>query len=104
MGKLLAIGGLAAALASIALNAQAPTPEAGFTSLFNGKDLTGWKIGGPAESFKVQDGAIVANGMPSHAYYDGPFRNHSFRNFEVKVDVMTRAGSNGGVYVLTSYQ
>ncbi len=22
--------------------------ESGFTSLFNGKDLTGWKIGGPA--------------------------------------------------------
>jgi len=79
-------------------------PEAGFTSLFNGKDLTGWKISGAAESFKVEDGAIVANGSASHAYYDGPFKNHSFRNFELKVDVMTRQGSNGGVYVLTEYQ
>src|ERR1043165_1012694 len=73
-------------------------PESGFPSLFNGKDLTGWKISGPSESFSVKDGAIVANGQASHVYYDGPFHDHSFRNFEVKVDVMTRPGSNGGVY------
>ena len=81
-----------------------PVVEAGFTSLFNGRDFTGWKIAGPAETFTIQDGAIVAKGATSHCYYDGPFRNHSFRNFELKVDVMTRAGSNGGVYVLTEYQ
>ena len=76
-----------------------PADEPGFTSLFNGKDLTGWKIGGPQESFTVQDGAIVAKGATSHIYYDGSVRDHSFRNFELKVDVMTRAGANGGVYV-----
>jgi hypothetical protein len=81
-----------------------PRVEPGFTSLFNGKDFAGWKISGPAESFTIQDGAIVANGATSHAYYDGPFRNHSFRDFELKVDVMTRAGSNGGIYVLTELQ
>lgn len=87
-----------------AAQAGAPAVESGFTSLFNGKDFTGWKIGGPAESFTIQDGAIVAKGAASHAYYDGPFRNHSFRNFELKVDIMTLAGSNGGVYVLTEFQ
>jgi 3-keto-disaccharide hydrolase len=87
-----------------AAQAGAPRVEPGFTRLFNGKDFSGWKIGGPAESFRIEDGAIVANGAASHAYYDGPFRNHSFRNFELKVDVMTRAGSNGGVYVLTEFQ
>jgi hypothetical protein len=87
----------------LVLALQAPAAESGFTSLFNGKDLTGWKIFGPEESFKVEDGAIVANGSASHAYYDGPFHDHSFRNFELKIDVMTRPGSNGGVYVLTQY-
>ena len=82
----------------------AATVEPGFTDLFNGKDLTGWTISGPAESFTVKDGAIVANGAASHAYYTGPFHDHSFRNFELKVDVMTREGSNGGVYVLTELQ
>jgi hypothetical protein len=86
------------------LQSAAPPVEPGFTSLFNGTDFTGWKISGPAESFTIQDGAIVANGATSHAFYDGSFHDHSFRNFELKVDVMTRAGSNGGVYVLTELQ
>jgi hypothetical protein len=94
------------ALAAVAgiLQAASPATEPGFTGLFNGKDFTGWKIAGPAESFTIKDGAIVANGAASHAYYDGPVGNHSFRNFELKVDVMTQPGSNGGVYVLTEYQ
>ena len=82
---------------------QAPAVEPGWTSLFNGKDFTGWKISRP-ESFKIEDGAIVANGMAGHAYYDGPFKDHTFRNFELKVDVKAGANSNGGVYVLTEYQ
>lgn len=88
--------------ALLAATIQPPATEAGWTQLFNGKDFTGWKISNP-ESFKIEDGAIVANGSPGHAYYDGDFRNHTFRNFELKVDVMTRANSNGGIYVLTEY-
>src|SRR5258708_30296755 len=61
-------------------------------------------MGGRTESFKIEEGAIVANGAGSHCYYDGSFRNHSFRNFELKVDVMTRPGANGGVYVLTEFE
>jgi hypothetical protein len=88
----------------LAASLQAPAPEPGFTSLFNGKDFTDWKIGGPAETFTVQDGAIVAQGTASMIYYDGPFRNHAFRNFELKVDVMTKPGSNGGIWIMTDYQ
>ena len=86
-----------------ALVSQQPATEPGFTSLFNGKDFTGWKVSKP-ESFKIEDGAIVANGTAGHAYYDGEFRQHAFRDFELKVDVMTRANSNGGVYFMTEYQ
>jgi hypothetical protein len=84
---------------------QTGTPEAGFTQLFNGKDFTGWKLANPA-AFKIEDGAIVANaqGGPGHAFYDGPFRNHTFRNFELKVDVMTRPNSNGGIFILTEFK
>jgi hypothetical protein len=82
---------------------QVPPAEPGWTSLFNGKDFTGWKLSKP-ESFKIEDGAIVANGTAGHAFYDGDFRKHTFRNFELKVDVMTRANSNGGVYVLTEFE
>jgi hypothetical protein len=87
-----------------ALQRNAPIVEPGFTSLFNGTDLTGWKIAGAPESFAITDGAIVASGPASHAYYDGSFRNHRFRNFELRIDVMVRAGGNGGVYVLTEFE
>lgn len=90
--------------AAFLLAVRPQAPDTGFTSLFNGKDFTGWKIAGPAESFRIEDGAIVANGAASHAYYDGEVGSHSFRNFELRIDVMTRAGSNGGIYVLTEYE
>jgi len=78
--------------------------ELGWTELFNGKDLTGWKISGNLATFKLVEGALVANGPPAHAFYDGPFMNHAFRNFELKVDVMAKNNSNGGIYVLTEWQ
>jgi hypothetical protein len=96
---------LALSIAPLAFAAfvQMPQAEPGFTSLFNGKDFTGWKLANP-ESFRIEDGAIVANGRAGHAFYDGPFRDHAFKNFELRVDVMTRAGSNGGIYILTGFQ
>lgn len=88
----------------LAVAMQTPAAEPGFTQLFNGKDFTGWKLSN-APSFTIEDGAIVAKavGMQGHAFYDGPFMNHSFRNFELKVDVMTRQNSNGGVFILTEF-
>jgi len=93
-----------AACVGAALQFPPAAAEPGFTTLFSGKDLTGWKAGGPQDSFSVQDGAIVTAGPTSHLYYVGDFHNHQFRNFELKVDVITRQGANGGVYVLTEYE
>jgi hypothetical protein len=81
--------------------------EKGFTPLFNGKDLTGWTKAKENEaSFQVKDGAIVANGKRCHLFYTGPFKGKApaFTNFELKVDVMTKAVSNGGIYFHTAYQ
>lgn len=94
-----------AALAIVPVTAvqNQPAVEPGFTSLFNGTDFTGWRVANP-DAFSIRDGAIVANGTPGHAYYDGPVENHAFRNFELKVDVMTEPGSNGGIFIMTEYQ
>ena len=90
----------------LAIPALIPTACAqdGWTTLFNGKDLTGWKIGGNQDSFKIIDGALVANGPVAHAFYEGPFHNHDFKNFELLVDVKTEPVSNGGVYFHTEFQ
>jgi hypothetical protein len=92
---------LIVALLASALSAGA---QDGWISLFNGTDLTGWKVGGNAASFSVQDGAIVSNGQTAHCFYDGTVQNHNFRNFELQVDLLTEPGANGGVYFDTEYQ
>lgn len=78
--------------------------EPGFTSLFDGKDMDGWKAGDNPISWSVHDGAIVAHGTHSHLFYVGDFKSHMFKNFELRVDVMTRPGANGGVYIQTELQ
>jgi len=78
--------------------------EDGWTSLFNGKDLTGWKVNEHQSTFSVQDGAIVAHGPRSHCFYVGDFHDHNFKDFELTVDVMTKPNSNGGIYIQTEYQ
>jgi len=80
-------------------------PEKGFKSLFNGKDLDGWTKAKENEgTFSVKDGAIVASGPRCHLYYTGKVNNHNWKNFELKVDVMTLPSSNGGIYFHTEYQ
>ena len=76
----------------------------GFTSLFNGKDLTGWKASEHPDTFSVEEGAIVTHGPRSHCFYTGNFHQHTFKDFELKVDVMTRPKANGGIYIQTEYQ
>ena len=78
--------------------------EKGWTSLFNGKDFTDWKVNENTSTFSIKDGAIVANGPRSHCFYVGTFQNHTFKDYELKVDVMTLPGSNGGIYIDTEYQ
>lgn len=79
--------------------------EDGWFSLFDGETLNGWKQSTEGTSFSVVDGAIVAKGAPKgHLYYDGDVQQHNFRNFELKLQVKTMAGANGGVYFQTAYQ
>ncbi|MBN8789311.1 MAG: DUF1080 domain-containing protein [Terrimonas sp.] len=72
-------------------------------SLFDGKSLDGWKESeGP--SFSIENGAIKVAGKRSHLYYDGPVQNHNFKNFEVKMQILTKPNSNSGFYFHTLFQ
>jgi hypothetical protein len=86
--------------------ADAPKPDKdGWYSLFNGKDLEGWKVSEEnADSFRVEDGHIVANGEPAHLYYAGPVNDAKFKNFQWKCEIMTRPKANSGMYFHTNYQ
>lgn len=97
---LLAMGGFAA---------DTSEPENGFTSLFDGKTLDGWKVGQNANAFQVHDGMIVmeypaTDRGPAHLFYVGTVNDHNFKNFDLRVEVMTFPGANSGIYFHTKYQ
>ncbi|MCC7083869.1 MAG: DUF1080 domain-containing protein [Pirellulales bacterium] len=74
----------------------------GWVNMFDGQTLKGWKVSTDhPESFKVVDGAIVANGDVAHLYYE---TEKPFVNFEFEADVMTKPKSNSGIYFHTKYQ
>lgn len=76
----------------------------GWINLFDGQSLAGWKASEHPTTFSVQDGMIVVFGDRAHLFYDGQVLNHSFKNFEFKVNVMTTPGSNSGLFIHTTYQ
>lgn len=78
--------------------------EDGWISLFNGKNLDGWKAGDNAETFSVEDGLLKVAGERSHIYYVGDVEDHHFQNFEFKAVIMTKPGANSGIYFHTRYQ
>jgi len=76
----------------------------GWTPLFDGESLDGWKASEREGTFSVEDGKIVVHGKRSHLYYVGPVQNANFKNFELKADVYTLPGSNSGIYFHTEFQ
>jgi len=86
-----------------AVAAVAADDEAGFKPLMDGKTFAGWKIAEEnTNTFRLEDGAFVANGNRCHLFYIGD--EQPFKNFHLKVDVMTDTNSNGGIYFHTKYQ
>lgn len=76
----------------------------GWQSLFNGKDLTGWKASEKEGCFSVENGAIKVSNGRSHLFYTGLVENADFTDFEFSAQVMTTPGSNSGIYFHTEYQ
>jgi hypothetical protein len=77
--------------------------EDGFKPLMDGKTFKGWKKAEESpETWTIQDGAFVAHGKRCHLFYVGDEK--PFKDFHLKVEVMTREHSNGGIYFHTKYQ
>lgn len=94
---------LAALFVAASLSA-ADTTE-GWTSMFNGKDLTGWKSNEEVPGcFTVEDGALKVSGGRAHLFYVGPNGDAKFKSFILKAKVKTTPGANGGLYFHTQFQ
>ncbi len=95
---------LFAVIAALVIPMSAAESEEGFVSLFDGKTLDGWKANHKPEDFSIEDGAIKANGDCTHLFYEGKVNGAKFKDFELRLDVMTRKTSNGGVFIHTKFQ
>jgi hypothetical protein len=79
-------------------------------TLFNGKDLTGWKLINEKQKngFSVVNGILENNpvqteGAP-HISYGNIRTEQEFEDFNLKLDVLVPAGSNSGVYLRGMYE
>jgi hypothetical protein len=78
--------------------------------LFNGKDLTGWRLTDPAavSGWSVKDGLLVntvehEEGKP-HKNYGNLRTDREFEDFNLKVEVRVDEGQNSGVYLRGIYE
>ena len=77
----------------------------GWTSLFNGTSMEGWKAAENPGTFTVDSGMIIVHGPRAHLFYTGTGNQPAdFKNFEFKARVMTTPGSNSGIFIHTAYQ
>jgi hypothetical protein len=76
-------------------------PDPQFRSLFNGKDLTGWKLRNPAghNSWTVLPGGILKNTVEKGSHGTDLLTEQTFLNFTVRYEFMTPDGSNSGFYL-----
>ena len=95
---------LASLLALPATLSTALLAQSDWIPLFNGSSLDGWKASKHRQSFRVEGGKIVVGGPRSHLFYSGGVRNATFKNFELKAEVMTRPGADSGIYFHTHFQ
>jgi opacity protein-like surface antigen len=99
---------LLSVLATVLCTAAASAAD-GWTSIFNGKDLSGWKSNAatenqPAGVFSAKNGELIVSGGRAHLFYVGADGDANFKNFEFKAKVKTTQGSNGGIYFHTRLQ
>src|SRR5215471_8035433 len=99
MKKSLAFITLAALMASatVALAAE----EEGFVPLFNGKDLSGWKLRRPDghQSWSVLPDGVLKNTVEKGAHGTDLVSDKKFWNFTVRYEYMTPENSNSGFYL-----
>jgi hypothetical protein len=77
----------------------------GWISMFNGRDLSGWKSNDETPNvFTVSDGVLKVSGGRAHLFYVGPDGAANFKNFEFKAKVMTMPGANSGIYIHTEFE
>ena len=81
--------------------AAAEDSGGGWMDLFNGRDLTGWKLVNPTgtNGWRVENGLVI-NQTPSMNIYT----EKQFKDFDLHCDYQVPPKSNAGIYILNRYE
>lgn len=71
-------------------------------SLFNGKDLSGWKVYG-TEKWYVEDGLLICESGPDKAYGYLATEKH-YKDFELELEFKQEANGNSGVFIRSTIE
>ena len=78
--------------------------------LFNGKDLSGWKLSNPKKKngWRVRDGCLD-NASPKRDFaaygsYGNLITERKFNDFELSIEYNVPAGGNSGIYLRGAYE
>jgi tRNA A-37 threonylcarbamoyl transferase component Bud32 len=68
----------------------------GFTPLFNGKDLTGWKVHPPkADNWEVKDGILACRRGPESYLFS---ERDDYQDFHLRAEARINQAGNSGIY------
>jgi hypothetical protein len=77
-----------------------PKHDGDWVQLFNGKDLTGWKVyPSGTGNWKVEDGVLVGSGPASHLFSD----RDDYENFHYRAEAKINDKGNSGQYFRTRF-
>lgn len=97
------VGGLSACAAAPQPSAGSAPSSGGWVSLFNGRDLSGWRPNRQPASYSVRDGILRVQAVDesSHLFYVDTLRDGFVRlkNFELEIEARSEPGSNSGIYL-----
>lgn len=99
--KKLSLLTIATLLTTASLALAAGDDEKAFQPLFNGKDLSGWKLRNPNgnHSWTVLPGGILKNTVEKGVHGTDLVSEKKFWNFTVRYEYMTPENSNSGFYL-----
>src|ERR1039458_117879 len=87
--------------ATMGMTALAADDEKDFTPLFNGKDLTGWRLRNRSKpSWSVEPGGILKNTAQEEEHNGSDLlTTNKFWNFTVRYEYMTPQDANSGFFL-----
>ncbi|MGW2103509.1 ThuA domain-containing protein [Streptomyces olivaceoviridis] len=86
------LGGIRYAIGAVQADCR---PESGYTALFDGDSLDGWRQAGPGSFTLSDDGTLTSSGGMGLLWYAG----RSFGSYSLKLDWKAAGDDNSGVFV-----